>query len=99
MINLIKENNFPFNYVGDGKVIIGGKCPDFLSKNPKKIIEVFGEVFHDPSKTFKKSIPYHQTKKGTIKHYARYGFQTLVIWVNELKNPNQVVDKIQNFIK
>ncbi|GAH86571.1 unnamed protein product, partial [marine sediment metagenome] len=46
MINLIKKNNLPFNYVGNGQIIIEGFCPDFLSKNPKQIIEVFGDYWH-----------------------------------------------------
>lgn len=36
-----------WEYVGNGQLIIGGKCPDFVNINGKKqIIEVFGEYWH-----------------------------------------------------
>jgi len=92
MINLIKENNLPFNYVGDGQVIIGGFNPDFLSKNPKKIIEVFGDYWHNLSKIKNRD-------KKRFGEYKKYGYETLVIWEHELKNPFQVLNKIKGFIR
>lgn len=91
MINIIKENNLPFNYVGNGQVIIGGFCPDFLSKNPKYIIEVNGDYWHNLPKAKEKD-------KRKLKTYSKYGYKTLTIWEHELKNPNQVLNKINNFI-
>ncbi len=81
-------------------MIIGGRCPDFISTNGyKKIIEMHGRAYHDPNSRMGKviKIPYRRTEKGTIEHYAKHGYETLVIWDNELKNPNQVIDKITNF--
>ena len=91
MINLIKENNLPFNYVGDGQVIIGGFNPDFLSKNPKKIIELFGDYWHNREDVKKRD-------KERLRTYKKYGYETLVIWQNELKNTSQVLNKIRGFI-
>lgn len=97
-IKIINKNKLPYKYVGDGEFILGGKCPDFLNCDGKKqVIEIFGRVFHDPEKTFKKEIPYHQTETGTIEHYASYGFDCLVMWEEELVNENKILDKLEGF--
>lgn len=91
MINLIKENNLPFNYVGDGQIWVGRFNPDFLSKNPKHIIEMFGDYWHN--------LPNVKARdKKRLKTYSRYGYKTLIIWEQELKDTNQVIDKIKRFM-
>jgi hypothetical protein len=96
MIKLIKENNLPFNYVGNGAIWFRGDNnifnPDFLSKNPKHIIELFGDYWHNRGNSKKRDLIRLNT-------YAKYGYKTLVIWEHELKSPNQVIDKIKEFIK
>ncbi len=96
MINLIKEKEFPFNYVGDGKIWFRGKNhsfnPDFLSKNPKHIIEVFGDYWHNREDSKKRD-------KERLKTYSKYGYKTLIIWEHELKNSNKVINKIRGFLK
>lgn len=89
---IIEKNNLPFNYVGDGKVILGGFNPDFLSKNPKYIIEVFGDYWHNLPNNVKKD-------KRKLEAYSKYGYKTLVIWEHELRDINQVLNKIKEFIK
>lgn len=95
MINLIRENNLPFNYVGDGKIWFKGQNhsfnPDFLSKNPKYILEIYGGYWHNLPKAVKRD-------KERLKTYKKYGYETLVIWESELKNQNQVVNKIKGFM-
>lgn len=91
IINLIKENDLPFNYVGNKQIIIGGFNPDFLSKNPKHIIEVNGDYWHNLPNTKEKD-------KRKLETYSKYGYKTLVIWEHELKNPTQVLNKIREFI-
>lgn len=74
----------PYRYVGDGKVVIEGLCPDFIGNNGiKRIIEVFGDVFHNPDKSFKE-VPYHLTEEGRKKFFAEHGFDTLILWVSEM---------------
>ena len=96
MINLIQQNNLNFIYVGDGKKFIKGENssfnPDFLSKNQKYIIEVFGDYWHNLSDHKKRD-------KERLKTYSKEGYKTLIIWQHELKKPNKVVNKIQEFIK
>lgn len=93
MIELIEKNNFPFNYTGNGKMWFKGENymfnPDFLSKNPKHIIEVFGDYWHRNTQ---------KRDKERLETYSRYGYKTLVIWEHELKNSNNVLNKIREFL-
>lgn len=96
--NLIKENNLPFNYVGDGQVMIGGFNPDFLSKNPKHIIEVFGDYWHNLHSAIEKD-------KRRLETYSKYGYKTLIIWEHELTgrrgsklNNQEIISKINKFM-
>lgn len=97
MISIIKKYKLPYRYTGDGKRVIGHrkKCPDFLRTDGiKQILEIFGSVFHDPEKAFRK-ILYHQTEKGTINYYASYGFEAIVIWDFQLSDESNIL-KILN---
>lgn len=76
-----------WKYVGDGQVIINGKCPDFINVNgQKKIIELFGDYWHRG-----------QDPKDRADIFAPFGYKTLVIWQSELKNIMCVKDKIIMF--
>jgi G:T-mismatch repair DNA endonuclease (very short patch repair protein) len=92
MIKIIKENKFPFNYVGDGKVYFKGFNPDFLSKNPKHIIEVFGDYWHRRKDVMARD-------KRRLRAYVFLGYETLIIWEHELKEPQKVAEKIKGFLK
>lgn len=73
-----------YRYVGNGKFIIDGLNPDWVNVNgKKKIIELFGRSYHDPEKAIR-SVPFRQTEKGRKRVFRKYGYQTLVIWDNEL---------------
>ncbi len=87
IIGIIDSNNLPYKYVGDGHVIINGRCPDFINIDGKKqVIEVFGNYWHDIFDVGRK-----------VEHYRKYGFKTLVIWEEELKNHEKVLAKIKSF--
>lgn len=76
-----------WQYVGDGKVIIERKNPDFINCNGKKlIIELFGDYWHDVSEATTKP-----------QFYLKYGFGCLVIWEHELKEPEKIVQKVKVF--
>ena len=60
MTKIIVQNNLPYKFVGDGKFLIGRKCPDFVNCNGEKIaIEVFcrkhKEEFRGGLKRWKRS--------------------------------------------
>jgi G:T-mismatch repair DNA endonuclease (very short patch repair protein) len=83
--------NFPgqWKYVGDGQTRFGGKCPDFINVNGKKqLIEIFGIHWHDIFDVSRR-----------IDHFNQFGFATLVIWEDELKNEIALIDKIKHFGK
>lgn len=87
LTELISSNKLPFKYVGNGEFILGGKCPDFLNVNGKKqLIELFGTYWH----------PIFDVAKRT-EHFRQYGFKTLIIWEDELRNNNKVIRKIKSF--
>lgn len=87
VMQIVKLNKLPFNYTGDGKVILNGLCPDFLSKNPKYIIEINGEYWHrDKNRELRKK-----------RAYNSLGYKLLIIWSKKLQNPQKVTEKIINF--
>jgi G:T-mismatch repair DNA endonuclease (very short patch repair protein) len=93
LIKLLKSNNFPYKYVGNGKVWLSGKNPDFINVNgQKKLIELFGDYWHN-----KKHFPQSNDEQSLSQHYKKYGFKCLIIWEKELKNSEKVIQKIREF--
>ena len=94
ILKLLKKH-YPneYKYVGDGQVIIGGCNPDFINVNGKKhIIECYGDYWHtDRVRCYK------ETEEGRIKLFSQYGYRTLIIWENELKDDKKLLEKIQSF--
>ena len=86
LINFFKENSLPFEFVGDFKVNIGGSFPDFINKDKRKIIELFGNYWHKK-----------EEEQQRINHFKDYGYECLVIWENELKDKASLLSKIVNF--
>lgn len=91
VIDAIKEFNLPYKYVGDGAFILGGKNPDFMNINgEKKLVEVFGEYWHDRNST---------EAEDRQNAFAQYGFDTLVLWETELKamSHKEIAETIREF--
>lgn len=96
MIEILKTL-FPneYRYVGDGSVLIGYKNPDFINiNNQKKIIEIYGNYWHSKERTGRTK---RQEENQRTKHFAKYGFQTLIVWERELKDMRQLEKKILEF--
>lgn len=92
-----------YKYVGDGKFFVGGKNPDFVCESKKKIVELFGESFHDPQCSWK-DISYESTELGRIEFLAKNGWDALIIWSKEVywneenkAKQDHLVSKIQGF--
>ena len=84
-----------YTFVGNGKLIVGGFCPDFVNKDHNKIIELFGCYWH---KCAKCGFGNGRTKDiGRLKEYKKVGYKTLIIWEHELKNTDRIIKKIKNF--
>jgi len=98
VINIIKEKNFPFIFVGDGKFWIRGKetsyNPDFLHKDKtqRKIIEIFGDYWHNLESHKKRDIE-------RVKTYKEKGFDVLILWENQIKKSTEIViNQIKDFL-
>jgi hypothetical protein len=73
-----------YRYTGSGEFLIDSLAPDFTNVNgQKKVIEVFGEVYHHPKYAFRK-VPYRSTERGRRRTFAKFGYELLVIWSNEI---------------
>lgn len=98
--NLLQENNLLFNYVGDGQLIIGGRCPDFVCNPSKKVILLHGDWWHYYKLKRKNPLITRESVEVEDKaHYKNLFFDALIIWEHELKNSAQVIEKIRKFIK
>jgi hypothetical protein len=87
----ILENFYPgeWKYTGDFSFTINGKCPDFVNCNgQKKCIEFNGTYWH------RDDIPGEREKI-----FAEFGYDTLIIWENEMKNMDLVIKKIHDFVR
>jgi hypothetical protein len=100
LIDIIKRHHLPFEYTGNGKIIIGMLNPDFVHNDGrKKVIEIFGRVFHDPEVTFKNDVPWYRQYWGRMAYYAQFGYDCLILWDDELGDENAVINKIRGFIE
>ena len=82
------QHSFPddWAYTGNGSIILGGKCPDFVNINGKKaLIELYGDWWHRG-----------HSEADRAACFAPFGYQTLVVWEHELKDPGAVVQKIMS---
>lgn len=95
-IDIIEKHSLPFEYAGNGRRIIGSRCPDFIhSQNPKKVIEVFGTYFHSPE--VNKNVHPSRTYDGTIQYYNQHGVDCLIFWDTQLENEQAVVDTVRRW--
>lgn len=102
IIHIIKKYNLPFRFVGDGGIVIYGLCPDFISTDrSNKIIEVFGEIFHNPEKAVYRKIDWKCQEFGRKAVFSQYGYDTLIIWENEIRSSDdkELYLKIKKFMK
>jgi G:T-mismatch repair DNA endonuclease (very short patch repair protein) len=87
LINLLKNK---FKYIGDGAIWIGGFNPDFINSKQNKIIELYGDYWHNRKDA-------KERDKLRIPTYKKYGYKTLIIWETEFKNLNKMINKIRSF--
>ena len=102
-LNSLIQSNFPnqWKYVGNGEVVLGAGCPDWINVNgQKKVILHHGIYWHlwrlqklrDNLNLTKQDIEREDTE-----NYKKYGFDALIIWEDELKNSQQIIERIKNF--
>lgn len=97
VLGLLLWLGLDYKFVGNAVLIVPGyiekgfkveRCPDFVRNDSKKIIELFGERWHEP-----------EEEKERISFFKQTGYDTLIIWGKELnrKNRNRLVRKILDF--
>jgi len=91
LIKLFKKLRLNYKFVGDGKVILSGFCPDFINKIQKKIIELYGDYWHTKSQYV-----INKDKRRLIE-YKKRGYKTLIIWEHELKDLDKITNKLIKF--
>lgn len=83
-----------WKYTGDGSLIIGGLNPDFANVDgQKKLLEVYGDYWHsqEAEQDWKRS------ELGRMMVFKSFGYETLVIWEREFKDPEKVKAKLKQF--
>lgn len=76
-----------YDFVGNGGFILAGKCPDFKNMNgKKKLIELYGDYYHNGQKS-----------QDRINLFKKYEYETLIIWGHELKDLDQLKNKVLEF--
>lgn len=95
-IKIIKKNNLPFTYCGDGSLLIGFKNPDFYETNGKKICIEVANHYHHPN-------PW---KEKRIAYFDKYGWKCLVFFgicskskATFEKSEEQILKEIMTYTK
>lgn len=96
-LDKLLQRLFPnqYKFVGDGEFILASKCPDFVNiAGQKKIIEVFGDYWHGEERT---GVSDRQHAQERIDLFAKYGYQTLIIWERDLVDVFLLKEKLFKF--
>ena len=78
-----------YEFVGDGKLQVGTKFPDYISEDGQRIIELFGNRWHKKAEV-----------EPRIEYFQKAGYQdALIIWGNELqtRNRQKLIQKLVEF--
>lgn len=85
LINSLCPNEWRF--VGDGSLVVGTKCPDFVNDSKNLLIELFGDYWHQG-----------ENPSDKINYFRGFGYETLVIWESEFyKDPEALSETIKLF--
>lgn len=93
LIELFNKLNLDYEFVGDWTLNIDGKNPDFINKKTNKLIEHFGVYYHDTII----NISREEHEQQRIEHFAKEGYKCLIIWEDELKDLDKLIEKILKF--
>ena len=75
-----------WKYVGDGKISIDGKIPDYKHNVANKVIELNGTYWHQG-----------ENENDKIEFYNNRGFDCIVIWDKDLQDLESVKNKVEQF--
>ena len=91
ILNDVCPSEFEYNGGYEKKIMIDRKIPDFVHVSKKKVIEYFGEYWHNKE--------YKDDEQTTIKKYNNQGYDCLVIWEKDLfTNAETTKKRILDFL-
>jgi hypothetical protein len=80
-----------WEYVGDGKLSIGGLVPDFIHRNRKEVLEVFGCYYHTCPIHFPNAPTGPKTTPSLRESiYSANGYKMQSIWEHDVKKPRKL---------
>lgn len=79
-IEICKRHLLPFDYVGNGEFWLGSLNPDFVNKDKKTVIEIFGRYWHQD----KGNIGEKQTYEGRKRYFEKLGWRCIILWEDEV---------------
>ena len=89
---IIKRNNLPYRFVGNGDFLIERKCPDFINTNGEKIAI---EIYYQKHKEKFKAEGFEQWKQERINIFARYGWSIMFIDAQQLNDETKIIEKLR----
>jgi hypothetical protein len=91
MLAIIEKHSLPYRYTGNGSFIIEGRCPDFVNVNGEKTcIEVRSKRM---CKYWNNCTP-EEYERQRKEHFAKYGWECIVIFDEDLQNEEAVISRI-----
>lgn len=104
LLVILSKLNIDIFYNGTGSfLVIDGLVPDYVCFGKKKVIELFGENFHDADRyysCFGKKMPVRNSESYRRQVFKEHGYDLLVIWVNELKKGDlYILNKVKDFLE
>jgi G:T-mismatch repair DNA endonuclease (very short patch repair protein) len=90
------KEKLPFSYVGNGKHWIGSKNPDFIHKQRKIIVEIFGCYWHGCPEHFPNRTQKYCDEFERKDYYLKHGYKCAVIWEHDVNNIDTVLRRIKN---
>jgi hypothetical protein len=79
-----------WEYVGNGKLVIDKKCPDFVRNHGNnQLIELFGDYWHKG-----------ENPQDRIDLFKKHGYDTLIIWQSDIKRLHEdgLASRISEFM-
>lgn len=91
-IKLIEIHKLPIKYVGNGTFWIGHFNPDFIVSDGRKLLfEIYGKYWHNLPETKLKD-------KERMETYRRNGWKTMIIWEEELEDP-EFIQRVESILQ
>lgn len=88
----ILDRFFPrqFRLNVSGKIVVNGRVPDFVHAKKKVLVEMFGHYWHGEFT----GVDERKNEKARKAYFQKSGFNTAVIWENDLKDEQLVKKKV-----